>query len=84
MVEGIISLLITVCFLAIIVYLVIWVLGIIGIPLPEKVVQILWVIVALIVLLLLWRLVSSHGGVNFRLSMTDYLPWHLTEYFKLT
>ena len=66
MVEGIITLLITVCVLAIVVYLVIWVL------IPEKVVQILWVIVVLIVILLLWRLISQHGGL--RLSLAEYLP----------
>lgn len=64
MFESVIVLLIQVCLLAAIVYIVIWVLSILGIELPPKVIQILWVIVALIVILLLYRVLSPmlHGG----------------------
>lgn len=61
MLEAIISLLIYVCIFALIVYLVIWVLGIVGVPLPAKVIQILWVIFALIVLLMLVRMFLGGG-----------------------
>lgn len=55
MFEAIVLLLIQICFVVLVCYLVIWVLGIIGISLPPKVVQIFWVIVALVVILLLFR-----------------------------
>jgi hypothetical protein len=42
--------------LALVVYVIIWVFGVIGVALPEKVVQIIWVIVVLIVLLMVVRL----------------------------
>jgi hypothetical protein len=44
------------------VYLIIWVLGIIGVPIPPKVVQILWVIVALVAILLLVRMLPLKMG----------------------
>jgi hypothetical protein len=44
---------------------VIWVLGILGIPLPEKVIQILWVIVALIALLFIVRALLPGGTFKF-------------------
>lgn len=74
MFESIIMLLIQVCFLVAIVYIVIWVLGILGIALPEKVIQIFWVIVALIVILLLYRALAPalHGGKIF--GLLDTLP----------
>ena len=57
MIEQIIQILITICVLALVVYLVIWVLtSVIGIPIPAKVIQILWVIVALVALLLIFRM----------------------------
>ena len=55
-----------VCFLALAVYLVIYVLGALGVALPPKVVQILWIIVMLVVLLMILRIVLpgiSHGHV---------------------
>lgn len=58
MFESVIMLLIQICFVVALVYIVIWVLGIIGVQLPAKVVQIFWVIVALIVILLLYRMVG--------------------------
>jgi hypothetical protein len=55
-------LLIYLCVLALVIYLVIYVLGVIGVPLPPKVMQILWVIFGLIVLLLVVRMLLSGGG----------------------
>lgn len=63
MLPAIISFLISVCILALIIYLAIWVLrDVIGLPIPEKVIQILWVIVALIVILWLVQMVAGGGG----------------------
>jgi hypothetical protein len=65
MLATIITFLIYVCLLAIVIYLVIWVLrDVIGLPLPEKVIQILWVILALIVILWLVQLVMGGGGFH--------------------
>jgi len=63
MLESVISLLIYVCVIALVIYLVIWVLQtVVGIALPPKVVQIFWIIFALIVILLLARLLLPFGG----------------------
>lgn len=67
MLGSVISFLISICVLALIVYLVLWVLtDVIGLPIPAKVVQILWVIVALIAILWLSQMVLGGGG-GFRL-----------------
>jgi hypothetical protein len=55
MFETVIMLLIQICLVAVLAYIVIWVLGILGVTIPPRVVQLLWVIVALIVILLLYR-----------------------------
>lgn len=67
MLASIIMFLISVCILALVIYLVIWVLrDVIGLPIPEKVIQILWVIVALIVILWLVQLVTGGAvGMHF-------------------
>jgi len=63
MLTSVITFLIYVCILALVVYLIIWVLrDVIGLPIPEKVIQILWVIVALIVILWLVQMVLGGGG----------------------
>ena len=71
MLASVITFLIYICLLAIVIYLVIWVLrDILGLPIPERVIQILWVIVALIVILWLVQMVLSGGSLklgNFRL-----------------
>jgi hypothetical protein len=62
MLESIITLLIWVCVVALVIYLVIWVLQtVVGLELPAKVIQILWVIFALIVILMLARLLLGGG-----------------------
>lgn len=62
MIEAVVSALITLCVLAIVVYIILWVLEIIGISPPAKVVQLLWVIVALFGLLLVVKTVLPHAG----------------------
>jgi len=63
MLVSVITFLIYVCILALVIYLIIWVLrDVVGLPIPEKVIQILWVIVALIVILWLVQLVLGGGG----------------------
>lgn len=62
MLASVVSFLIALCLLAIVVYVILWVLEIIGVPIPAKVVQLLWVIVALIAILWLVQLVTGSGG----------------------
>ena len=63
MLVSVITFLIYVCVLAIVIYLVLWVLrDVVGLPIPAKVVQLLWVIVALIVILWLVQMVLGGGG----------------------
>lgn len=64
MIEAVITTLIYLCVLAIIVYLVIYVLGRIGIVIPPQIVTILWVIVMLVALLMIVRLVLPSLGVR--------------------
>jgi len=67
MLTSVITFLIYICLLAIVIYLVIWVLrDIVGLPIPERVIQILWVIVALIAIL--WLVQMVLGGGNLKLS----------------
>lgn len=55
MVETVIMLLIQIALVVGLVYIVLWVLGQLGIAIPPMIEKVLWVIVVLIVLLLLWR-----------------------------
>ncbi len=58
MIASVVTFLIYLCLLAIVIYLVIWVLtGVIGLPIPGKVIQLLWVIVALVAILWLIEMV---------------------------
>ncbi len=66
MLASVITFLIYLCLLAIVIYLVIWVItDVIGLPIPAKVIQLLWVIVALVAILWIVQMVA--GGGNFRL-----------------
>lgn len=58
MFESVIMLLIYIALVVGLAYLVLWVLGQLGIALPPRLVQVFWVIVVLIVVLLLWRMVG--------------------------
>jgi len=63
MLASVITFLIYLCILALVLYLVIWVVrDVIGVPIPAKVIQLLWVIVALIVILWLVQMVLGSGG----------------------
>ena len=74
MLASVITFLIYLCIFAIVIYLVIYVLGVIGVPIPPKVLQLIWVIVALIAVLWLVQMVTSGGsfkiGSPFRLGDT--------------
>lgn len=61
MVETVILLLIQICVVVALCFIVVWVLGMLGVALPERVVQVFWVIVVLIVILLLYRALVSTG-----------------------
>lgn len=66
MIEAIITTLIYICLLAVAIYLIIWVLqSVANISLPEKVVQIIWVVFVLICILLLVRILLPAAGVKF-------------------
>ncbi len=63
MIEAVIYALIYICLLALVIYLIIWVLQTVaGIALPPKVIQIIWIIFALICILILVRLLLPHSG----------------------
>lgn len=65
MLEAVIRFLITICLIALCVFLVIWVLGAIGIVLPPMVVKIIWIIAALVAVLFLVRLLRPYWGNYF-------------------
>ena len=73
MITAIITALIYIVLLAIVVYLVIWVLQTIGIALPAKIIQLIWVVFALIVLLILVQLLL--GGTFPRLGRLSVPIW---------
>lgn len=63
MIEGVIYGLIYICLLALAIYLILWVLGtVVGIALPPKVVQIIWVIFILVCVLILVQMVLPRAG----------------------
>jgi hypothetical protein len=63
MIEAVIQALIYICVLALVIYLIIWVLqSVANIALPAKVIQIIWIIFALVCLLILVRLLLPHSG----------------------
>lgn len=57
MVEAVIRCLITICLVALCCFLVIWVLGELGIAIPIMVMRILYVIAVLICILVLYRMI---------------------------
>jgi hypothetical protein len=65
MLEAVIRFLITMCLIALCVFLVIWVLGAIGIVLPAMVIKIIWIIAALVAVLFLVRLLKPYWGSYF-------------------
>lgn len=76
MLESIIMFLIYVCVVAIVIYLVLWVLrDVLGLPLPAKVIQILWVVFALICILFLLRLILPGMGGKRLFGALELLPF---------
>lgn len=65
MVESVILLLIYIAVVVGLVWLVIWVLGQLGVSIPPPIQKVIWVIAVLVVLLLLWR--TFGHGLNLRL-----------------
>lgn len=62
MVEAVIKFLIGLCLLVAAVYLVLWVLGSLGLAIPGMVVKIIWIVVVLIAVLWLFQLLRPHAG----------------------
>lgn len=61
MVGVVISFLIWVLIVAAVIYLVIWIVtNVAGVPVPEKIIQIIWVIFMLVILLWAWQTFGSH------------------------
>lgn len=67
MLEAVITSLIYLCIIAIAIYLVIWVLGQLGIAIPEPIMKIIWVIVILLAILFIARTILPKMG--FRVSL---------------
>jgi hypothetical protein len=61
MMERLIYALIYICFIALAYFLIVWVLGSIGLALPHMVLVILGVIMVLVAILVLWRLFAGSG-----------------------
>ena len=61
MVERVIYALIYICGIALCYFLIIWVLGAIGLHLPGTAVNILLVVLVLVAILVLWRLFAGSG-----------------------
>jgi len=62
MVEAVIKFLVTICLIALCVFLVLWVLSALGVALPPMVVKVIWIIVALIAVLFLVRMLRPYFG----------------------
>jgi hypothetical protein len=65
-VENVVILLIYIALLVGLVYLAVWVMEKLGIPVPPMLMNIVWIIVVLIVILLCWRALSpfiAGGGL---------------------
>jgi|KBSSwiStaDraftv2_1062776.scaffolds.fasta_scaffold187960_5 hypothetical protein len=63
-IEAIVMGLIYLCLIVIAIYLVIWVLGQLGISIPDNIMKVLWVIVVLIAVLVLVRTVLPGMGIR--------------------
>ena len=65
MIEAVIRALIYLCALAVVFYLILWVLAELGVVLPVMVVHIIGVMLVLVAFLVLWKLFSPwFAGVN--------------------
>jgi hypothetical protein len=61
MVERVIYALIYICGIALCYFLIVWVLGAIGLHLPPMVLNIILVVLVLVAILVLWRLFAGAG-----------------------
>lgn len=61
MVERVIYALIYICGIALCYFLIVWVLGAIGIHVPGQVLNILMIVLVLVAILVLWRLFAGAG-----------------------
>lgn len=61
MVERVIYALIYLCGIALCYYLIVWVLGAIGLHLPTMVLNILLVVLILVAILIIWRIFAGSG-----------------------
>jgi hypothetical protein len=61
MVERVIYALIYICGIALCYFLIVWVLGAIGLHLPAMVMNILLVVLVLVAILILWRIFAGAG-----------------------
>jgi len=59
MIESVILFLIYLCLIVAAFWLILWVLGQLGVPIPAQVVKIGWVIVALVCILILYKLLLA-------------------------
>ena len=73
MIETAIQTLILICVVVLIVYIALWVLSTLGVPLPEQVVKVLWVIVALVCLLLILRFLLPALGVKYSSNQIEHV-----------
>jgi hypothetical protein len=62
MFEAVVKGLITLCLVVLAAFLVIWVLGELGLALPAMVLNVFWIIVVLVAVLVLFRIVRPHIG----------------------
>lgn len=76
MLESVIMALIYLCVIAIVIYIVIWVLGQLGIAIPDHIMKIIWVIVVLLALLFILRTLLP--GMGLRLGMMEH-PYGQTQ-----
>jgi uncharacterized membrane protein len=75
MLESVITFLIYLCLLALAIYLVVWIVrDVLGIPIPETVLKILYVIVALVAILFLVRMLLPAGRLRLGW-LLDALPF---------
>jgi len=64
MLEAVVMGLIYIAIVVLVVYVALWVLEQLGLPLPAQVIKIIWVIVALVALLVILRLVLPGIGLG--------------------
>jgi hypothetical protein len=74
MIEAVIMALIYLCLIVAAVYLIQWVLSQLGIAIPEKVMQIIWVIVILCAVLVLVRTVLPIAGIRIGMVSSLFFP----------